>query len=144
MVILGMPFLGCLFTGVMLTRNGPKVLEYNVRFGDPETQAVVPLISPETDLVEILLVRSFFFFASLPQYFLQNAHLFLLLFFKFQACVEHQLGSITIETKREFSVTVVLASKGYPGSYSEGVKITIGELPSGSFPFSPFSSLYPN
>lgn len=46
-----------LFTGVMLTPSGPKVLEYNVRFGDPETEALLPLLSPTTDLAEILLVR---------------------------------------------------------------------------------------
>lgn len=42
----------------MLTPTGPKVLEYNVRFGDPETETLLALLSPSTDLAEIFLVRS--------------------------------------------------------------------------------------
>ncbi len=49
----GMPYGGCLYIGLMITENGPKVLEYNCRFGDPETQVVVPLI--DGDLAEIFL-----------------------------------------------------------------------------------------
>lgn len=45
-----------LFTGFMLTQDGPKVLEYNVRFGDPETQALMLLLNDETDLAEVMLV----------------------------------------------------------------------------------------
>ena len=40
----------------MLTKDGPKVLEYNVRFGDPETQTVLPLLDDNTDLAQIILV----------------------------------------------------------------------------------------
>ena len=49
----GCPFKGCLYFGLMLTPDGPKVIEYNCRFGDPETQVVLPRL--ESDLVEIML-----------------------------------------------------------------------------------------
>lgn len=48
-----MPFTGCLFTGFVLTAEGPKVLEYNVRFGDPECQTLLSLL--ENDLAEVML-----------------------------------------------------------------------------------------
>lgn len=49
----GRPFRGCLYFGLMITRDGPKVIEYNCRFGDPETQVVLPLM--ESDLLTVMM-----------------------------------------------------------------------------------------
>ena len=49
----GKPYKGCLYAGLMITADGPKVVEFNARFGDPETQVVLPLLN--SDLVEIML-----------------------------------------------------------------------------------------
>ncbi|KZT75087.1 phosphoribosylamine--glycine ligase [Daedalea quercina L-15889] len=96
----GFPFVGMLFTGLMLTVSGPKVLEYNVRFGDPETEALMLLLSEDTDLAAVLL-----------------------------ACVERRLDSVQVNTRQGFGVSVILASEGYPGSYTKGKQITVGDLP---------------
>ncbi|KAI1789761.1 aminoimidazole ribonucleotide synthetase [Ganoderma leucocontextum] len=97
----GYPFVGMLFTGLMITADGPKVLEYNVRFGDPETEALVLLLDPQTDLGAVLL-----------------------------ACAEHRLDSVDIKTRQGYGVSVVLASQGYPGSYAKGKEISFGQMPS--------------
>ncbi len=52
----GMPYVGCLYAGAILTEDGPELLEYNCRFGDPETQVVLPLI--DGDLAEVLLAAT--------------------------------------------------------------------------------------
>ena len=52
----GRPFKGCLYFGLMITPEGPKVVEYNCRFGDPETQVVLPLL--KSDLLEIMLATT--------------------------------------------------------------------------------------
>ncbi len=53
----GRTFKGCLYFGLMLTKNGPKVIEYNCRFGDPETQVVLPLL--KSDLLEVMMATTF-------------------------------------------------------------------------------------
>jgi len=90
----GTPFHGVLYAGLMMTAEGPKVLEYNARFGDPETQAVLPRL--RSDLLD-LLDR-----ASRPGG-LEGAHM---------------------EWSDAWAVTVVLASRGYPDSSSSGDEIT--------------------
>ncbi len=86
-------FKGVLFIGLMIEGDEPKVLEFNVRFGDPETQSVLPRL--KTDLVEIM-----------------------------NACIEERLVSTPIVWDERQSVTVVLASKGYPESAHKGDIIT--------------------
>lgn len=105
----GFPMCGILFTGIMLTPSGePKVLEYNVRFGDPETQTVLPLLTKETDLAQVML-----------------------------ACAEHRLDSVEIATYPDtFSTTVVMAAGGYPEAYGKGDVIEISEtLPEDTYIF---------
>ncbi|OSC99445.1 aminoimidazole ribonucleotide synthetase [Trametes coccinea BRFM310] len=96
----GFPFVGMLFVGLMITEDGPKVLEYNVRFGDPETEALVLLLDPATDLASVLL-----------------------------ACAERRLDSVEVRTRQGYGVSIVLASQGYPGSYAKGKEITFGQMP---------------
>lgn len=85
-------FKGILFIGLMIENNMPKVLEFNVRFGDPETQSVLPRL--KTDLVQIM-----------------------------EACIEGHLATTPIEWDERQSVTLVLASKGYPETSHKGDEI---------------------
>ncbi len=67
----GRTFRGCLYFGLMLTKDGPKVIEYNCRFGDPETQVVLPLL--ESDLLEIMRAVTEGRLSSVPVRFGKNA-----------------------------------------------------------------------
>ena len=118
----GYPFVGMLFTGLMITEKGPKVLEYNVRFGDPETEALMLLLDPSTDLGAVLLVRVPGVVSPYSTS-LHDLHI--------QACAERRLDSVEVKTRPGFGVSVVLASQGYPGSYEKGKEINVGPLPKG-------------
>jgi phosphoribosylamine--glycine ligase len=90
----GMPFHGILYAGLMLTADGVKVLEFNTRFGDPETQAVLPRL--RSDLVEVLE----------------------------RATERGGLARTTLEWDDRWAVTLVLASEGYPDSPRTGDPIS--------------------
>jgi phosphoribosylamine--glycine ligase len=91
----GRPFRGVLYAGLMLTDEGPQVIEFNCRFGDPEAQVVLPLL--KSSLLE-LIQRSV-------------------------AGTLGEMGEI--EWRPGAAVTTVMASGGYPGDYETGVPITI-------------------
>jgi phosphoribosylamine--glycine ligase len=92
----GTPFRGVLYAGLMLTADGVKVLEYNTRFGDPETQAVLPRL--RSDLLELMQASAGLDGAT--------------------------LDDVTLAWDPRWAVTVVLASAGYPASASKGDRIT--------------------
>lgn len=92
----GFDFKGIIFFGLMITKKGTYLLEYNVRMGDPETQSVLSLM--ESDLFEVI-----------------------------EAAMNEKLSDICINWKDEVCINVVLASKGYPGSFVKGYEITIDE-----------------
>ena len=91
----GRPFKGCLYFGLMLTKNGPKVVEYNCRFGDPETQVVLPLL--ESDLLTVMQATTNGTLKETPVRFMTGS-----------ACC-----------------CVVMASQGYPQSYETGFPLTM-------------------
>jgi phosphoribosylamine--glycine ligase len=88
------PFSGVLYAGLMMSRRGTRVLEFNVRFGDPETQAILPRL--RSDLLDLLEA----------------------------AATPAGLEGVQLEWTPETAVTVVLASAGYPASSSSGDVIT--------------------
>ena len=97
----GTPFHGVLYAGLMLAAGGPKVLEFNVRFGDPETQSVLPRL--RSDLLDLML----------------------------RTTEPGGLEGATLQWDERAAVTVVLASRGYPTSSSSGDVITFGGVPRG-------------
>lgn len=85
----GINYSGTLYAGLMLTKSGPKILEYNVRFGDPETQVLLPLL--QDDFVSLLYCSA-----------------------------KNDTLPTSINLSNHSCMTVVVASKGYPGSYPKG------------------------
>jgi phosphoribosylamine--glycine ligase len=90
MAVAGTPFSGVLYAGLMLTANGPKLIEYNVRFGDPECETIMPLI--EGDLGELLLAVATGRLREIQPPRLTGKH----------------------------AVTIILAAHGYPGKPASG------------------------
>jgi phosphoribosylamine--glycine ligase len=87
----GMPYMGVMYLGLMITKQGPKLVEYNARFGDPECQVLMPRL--KSDLLTALLAA--------------------------------RDGKLTpLEWRDEVALTVVMASKFYPGAYEKGHVIT--------------------
>lgn len=92
----GCRFVGCLYPGLMITDSGPKVLEWNARFGDPETQSYIRLFDPNCDLLELLL-----------------------------ECLGNGVSHVSrLRWSPGFAANIVLASGGYPGSYKKGFPIS--------------------
>jgi len=87
------PFRGILFVGLMITKNGPKLIEYNIRFGDPETQVVVPRL--QTDLLHLFWLSAQGKLDAAPP----------------------------VKFSNEAALCVVMAAKGYPGAYQKGTVI---------------------
>ncbi|RDV04935.1 phosphoribosylamine--glycine ligase [Undibacter mobilis] len=88
----GAPFKGVLFAGLMITKDGPQLIEYNVRFGDPETQVI--MLRMMSDLLPALI-----------------------------ASRDGQLKNFDLRWYADAALTVVMAAKGYPGSYQKGTVI---------------------
>ena len=86
----GTPFSGVLYAGLMLTAAGPKLIEYNVRFGDPECEAIMPRI--QGDFAELLLA----------------------------VATGRLAGIEPPELSDKFAVTVIVAARGYPGTPASG------------------------
>ncbi|XP_050785096.1 trifunctional purine biosynthetic protein adenosine-3 isoform X4 [Gopherus flavomarginatus] len=90
----GVPYIGVLYAGLMLTSDGPKILEFNCRFGDPECQVILPLL--KSDLYEVIQATI-------------NRKL---------------SSSMPVWSEDSAAMTVVMASEGYPGNYAKGLEIT--------------------
>jgi phosphoribosylamine--glycine ligase len=89
---MGSPYKGVLFAGVMITKDGPKLIEYNARFGDPECQVL--MLRMMSDILPALI-----------------------------ACADGQLKNFSLRWFDDAALTVIMATKGYPGEYGKGSRI---------------------
>jgi len=89
---MGSPYKGVLFAGVMVTKDGPKLIEYNARFGDPECQVL--MLRMMSDILPALI-----------------------------ACADGQLKNFSLRWFDDAALTVIMATKGYPGEYGKGSRI---------------------
>ena len=109
------PFTGLLYAGLMLTEEGPKVVEFNCRFGDPETQAILPLL--RSSLLEPLAAI---------------------------ARGDGLSADLTLRWRNAFAVTTVVAAAGYPETPRKGDTIEVGELPQDTLLFQAGTTLTPS
>ena len=99
----GTPYSGVLYAGLMIKDGRPRLVEYNVRFGDPEAQVLMMRLGAQA--LDAML-----------------------------ACAEGRLGEIAITWANDHAMTVVMAAKGYPGTYAKGEPIHgLDDLPNSSF-----------
>ena len=110
----GRTFKGCLYFGLMLTENGPKVIEYNCRFGDPETQVVLPLL--ESDLLTVMQATTN---GTLADTEVRFSH-------KCACCVITASAGYPVSYKKGFEIT--MTPEAAAPTYVAGAKLENGKL----------------
>ena len=108
------PFQGCLYFGLMLTPNGPKVIEYNCRFGDPETQVVLPLL--KSDLLTIMMACTNGTLAKTPVRFMK----------KHACCVIKASAGYPESYKKGYKLS--MSARAAQHTYVAGAKLENGKL----------------
>ena len=110
----GRTFKGCLYFGLMLTKNGPKVIEYNCRFGDPETQVVLPLL--KSDLLTVMMACTNGTLAKTPVRFAR----------KHACCVIKASAGYPESYKKGFKLT--MSDRAAKATFVAGAKLENGNL----------------